>query len=150
MKQVIFEKPYQPFLLTGLIIFCVAIFIRGSYPNSLFEVSIYNVDYSTSTSRIWFIFSGYLFFLAFVYYIVFRNSLRTKKWLVISHYAFIILFLALFSAFSAFSSPHIQDLMSSVPFTTLITIYGIIFLADLVLFISGIVLLIINLFSLKH
>jgi hypothetical protein len=150
MKQVIFEKPYQPFLLTGLLIFCVAIFIRGAYPDSLFEVSIYNTDYSALMSRIWFGFAGYLFFLALVYYIVFRNSLRTKKWLVVLHYVFVALFLAMFTLFSIFPSPAMQKTVRGIPLTTLITIYGIIFLADVLLFISGILLLIINLFSLKQ
>jgi len=149
MKRLFFEKAYQPFVLTGLIALCIAIFFKGAYPDSVFDLSVYNKDYSIFTSRIWFLFVGYLFFLALIYFIISKTKLKTKRWLVISHYIFIVLFLVFFIIFSSFSNPGVQEMLAGIPLITLISVYGIIFLFDGVFFILGLLFLFINLFSLK-
>lgn len=149
IKNTLFEKAYQPFLLIGFISIGVASFFKVAYPNSFFDVSFYNVAFNTTTSRIWFLFAGYLFLLAFVYYIISRTTLKTKRWLVISHYTFIILFLVFFAIFTSLTNQNVQKLFGGIPLITLITIYGIIFLIDAVFFVLGILLLFVNLFSLN-
>lgn len=149
VKKTLFEKAYLLFLITGLISASVAFFFKVAYPNSLFDVSVYDVNFITKTSRIWFLFTGYLLLLAFIYYIISKKKLKTKSWLVISHYTFIILFLAFFALFSSFSNQNIQKLLGGIPLFTLITLYGIIFLIDVIFFILGILFLFISLFSLN-
>ncbi len=149
VKKTLFENAYQLFFITGLISASVAFFFKVAYPNSLFNVSVYDANFITKTSRIWFLFTGYLFLLAFIYYIISRSTLKTKRWLVISHYTFILLFLTFFAIFSSLTNQNIQKLFGGIPLITLITIYGIVFLIDVVFFILGIVFLIINLLSLN-
>lgn len=133
----------------GFISLGIAVFFRRAFPNSIFEVSVSDVYFSTTTSRIWFLFAGYLFLLTGIYFVINKKKLKSKKWLVISHYIFIILFLVFFAIFSSLSNPNVQKLFGGIPLITLITLYGIIFLVDVVFFILGIVFLFINLFSLS-
>ena len=150
MKKLFFEKAYQPFLLTALISLCIALFFKGVFPGSYFDISIINTDIDIATSRIWFWFSGYLFFLAFTYYLINLKALKSKKWLVVSHYVFIVLFLAFFIAFSSFSNPDIQKLVIGIPFSTLIMLYSALFLIDIMFFIIGFLFLIFNLVSVNR
>jgi len=149
MKNVFFERAYQLFLLIGFISLGVALFFKSTFPDTFFDVSIYDIDISMATSRIWFLFTGYLFLLAFIYFVIGKTKLKTKKWLVISHYTFIVLFLVFFALFSSFGNPSVQRLFTRVPLITLISLYGIVFLIDTVFFILGVLLLFINLFSLN-
>jgi len=149
MKKILLQKPYMPFLVTALFAIAIAVIFKGIFPHERLDVSIYNEDYSISQSRIWFLFTAYLFFLAGIYFVISRAKLRIKRSLVISHYVFITLFLSFFVIFSVFSTPAVQRLISGFPLSTLITVYGIIFIADAFFFSLGIILLFVNLFSLK-
>ncbi|MGZ4090252.1 MAG: hypothetical protein ACXVNO_05995, partial [Bacteroidia bacterium] len=146
MKKRLLEKSYQPFFGTGLFAAVIALFLKIIHPESIFDVSIYNMDIVIPNSKVWFVFSLYLFFLAGIYYVISRSRLRSKHWLVISHYVFIILFLVFFAFFSAFESRDVQNLIGGIPLSTLITIYGTIFLADVLFFFIGLLLLFVNLF----
>lgn len=150
MKKTLFEKTYQLFLITGIISLGIAIFFKIIFPKSLFELSVYDVYFITLTSRIWFLFSGYLFFLSTIYYVISRTKLKTKKWLVISHYTFIILFLVFFAIFTSLTNQRIQSLFGGIPLITLISIYGIVFLIDAVFFVLGLLFLFVNLISLRR
>ena len=149
MKHIFFERTYQLFLLIGFISLGVALFFKSVFPYTSFDLSIYDIDVSIATSRIWFLFTGYLFLLASIYFVISKTKLKTKKWLVISHYTFIVLFLVFFAIFSSFASPGVQRLFIKVPLITLVSMYGIIFLIDAVFFILGVLLLFVNLFSLS-
>jgi membrane-bound ClpP family serine protease len=119
------------------------------HPDSVFDVSLYDWDFSIATSRIWFLFAGYIFFLAFIYFVISRTKLKSKKWIVITHYTFILLFLVFFSVFLSFANPSVQSLIGRMPFSALITIYGVIFVTDVALFFLGIIFLLLELFSLR-
>jgi len=149
MKRIIFGKPYQPFFITGVIALVISLYFRTAHPGSLFDISVYNTDFVISNSRIWFLFSAYLFFLSLIYYIISKGKLKTKRWLVISHYIFIVSFLVFFAIFSAFGNRDVRRLIADIPAITLITVYGTIFFIDVALFLFGLLFLIINLFSLK-
>jgi hypothetical protein len=149
MKKLFFDKAHQPFLLTALIALSIAIFFKGAHPGSFFDIALYDFSFEISTSRAWFIFTGYLFFLALVYYIIRRARLLTKKWLVVSHYVFIVCFLIFFAAFSVFENPGFKALTKNIPFITLVSIYGVLFLFDVIFFAFGIILFIVNLVSLR-
>jgi len=150
MKKIEFEKLYIPFLITGLFSLAFALFFKIFYPDSIFDVSIYNTDYSVANSRIWFWFSVYLLFLAVVYFAISKAKLKTKFWLVISHYIFIALFLFFFIVFSAFENREFQKIVSKVPLITLISVYSIIFITDAILFFLGVLFLFINILSLRR
>ena len=150
MKKLLFERSFQPFFVTGLASAVIALFLKIIHPESLFDISIYNSDYTIANYKIWFLFSLYLFSLSAIYYAVSKAKLKTKSWLMVSHYTFIVLFLIFFVLFSAFGSSDMQKLMTNVPLSTFLGIYAIIFVVDAVLFFLGILFLIINLFSLKR
>lgn len=149
MEKTLFQKTYWLFLVTFLISFGIAVFFKIVFPDSIFELSVTDVYFNTRTSHIWFLFAGYLFVLTIIYYVIGRTKLKTKKWLVVSHYIFIILFLIFFAIFSSLTNQNVQKLFGGIPLITLITIYGIIFLIDVIFFILGILFLFINLFSLN-
>lgn len=150
MEKTLYQKTYQLFLIMGFISLGLALLFKSGFPNSVFELSVSDVYFSTPTSRIWLLFAGYMFLLTSIYYIISRTKLKTKKWLVISHYTFIILFLVFFAIFSSLSNQRIQNLFGGIPLITLISLYGMIFLIDAVLFILGILFLLINLVSLHR
>lgn len=149
MKKILLEKSYQPFFGTGLFAAVIALFLKIVHPESTFDVSIYNMDLVVLNSKVWFVFSLYLFFLSGVYYVISRTKLKPKHWLVVSHYVFIVLFLVFFGFFSAFESRDVQSLIEGIPLSTMITVYGTIFLADVLFFFIGVLLLFVNLFSLR-
>jgi hypothetical protein len=149
MKKRLIEKSYQPFFTTALFAGIIALFFWLAHPGSTFTASIYDVDVAISNAKVWAIFSVYLFFLAAIYYTISKNNLKPKRWLLVSHYTFIVLFLVFFAVFSAFDSGDVQQLIKNIPLSVIITIYGSIFLADLIFFFTGIVLLLVNLFTLR-
>lgn len=149
MEKTLFQKTYQLFLIMGFISLGLALLFKSGFPSSVFELSISDVYFSTPTSHIWLLFAGYLFLLTAIYYVISRTKLKPKKWLVVSHYIFIILFLVFFALFSSFTNQRIQNLFGGIPLITLISLYGIIFLIDAVFFILGILFLLLNLFSLS-
>jgi hypothetical protein len=150
MRKLLFERSFQPFFVTALVSAIIALFLKTIHPESLFDISIYNSDYTIANYKIWFLFSLYLFSLSAIYYSIDKAKLRTKSWLMISHYIFIVLFLIFFVLFSVFSSSDMQKLMTKMPLLTFLSIYAMIFIVDVILFFLGIIFLIINLFSLKR
>jgi hypothetical protein len=149
MKNILTDNVYRLFLLTGFVSLCIALVFKGVYPTSFLDVSIYGVDINIASSQIWFLFTGYLFLLTSIYFVISKAKLKTKKWLVISHYSFIVLFLVFFAIFSSLSSWGAQRLLDEIPLITLITIYGILFLIDVIFFALGILFLFVNIFSLS-
>ena len=110
MKKISFNKTYRPFLITGWIALFMALFFKIFYPESNFDVSIYSTDFFMAYSVVWLSFSGYLFLLAAIYFYINKAGLKTKKWLVNSHYMFIVLFLFFFIVFSAFGNADVKKL----------------------------------------
>ena len=148
-KNVFYESVYPLFILTAFVALCVAVVFKEIFPASFFDVSITDFTFSISSSRIWFMFAAYLLVLATIYFIISKTNLKTKKWLVVSHYTFILLFLVFFAIFSSLSNAGVQKLLSGIPVLSIITAYGVVFLIDIIFFILGIFLLLINLFSLS-
>ncbi len=150
MKKILREKPHQPFFAIALVSAAIAIFLKLIHPEALFSVSIFNIDITQYQFRLWTWFTIYFMILTGIYFAIFKTELKTKRWLVMSHYVFIILFLAFFILFSIFGSNDMMTLMPNIPLNTFITIYGIIFLADVIMFLIGVIFLIINLITLKE
>jgi hypothetical protein len=149
MNKVLIERPMLPFLLTALFAMMVALFFLSLFPQARFDLSIYNHAISIKQSAVWLLFSAYLFLLGTIYYVISSVRLRTKKWLVLSHYVFIVLFLIFFALFSSFANRGVQKLISGIPLTTLITLYGTIFVIDALFFLLGLLMLVANLLTLK-
>lgn len=149
MKKHLIEKSYQPFFGTALFAVVIALFLKIVHPESVVDLSLYDKYFSMPSSSAWFAFSIYLFFLAAIYFIISRSRLKSKHWLVVSHYVFIVLFLTFFVLFSAFESHDVQDIISGIPLSTIISIYGLVFIADVLFFAIGILLLFANLLTLK-
>jgi len=150
MKGRLFEKAYQPFFLTGFISFCIVVFYFGAYPNSFFDVNFYTIKFSIATYNVWLLFAGYLFSLAGIYYIIGRTKLKIKKWLVISHYIFIVSFLIFFVIANAFTNTDVQNMLVGIPLLTVLTAYSIVLVIDITLFILGIIFLFISIISLRR
>lgn len=149
MKKTLLYSPFRPFFITGLATLGISLFLYIMYPVSMLDVSVYNTYFTTESFRAWLWISAYLLFLAAIYYIAFRSGLKTKTWLVITHYVFILLFLMLFILFSTFPSKDMQDILSGLSVFSLLFIYSLIFFMDVVFFFVGLILFIANLFTLN-
>lgn len=149
MKKILFEKPFRPFFTTGVVAAGIAIFLRYVHPGSILSVTVYNEDYAVENFRIWTWFSASIFFLATIYYAISKTKLKTQKWLIVSHYIFILLFLLFFVLFSSFNNPDVQKLTEGVPLSILISVYGTIFIADAAFLLLGILFFLLNIVSLK-
>ncbi|MGZ3882928.1 MAG: hypothetical protein ACXVPQ_04895 [Bacteroidia bacterium] len=93
----------------------------------------------------------YLLVLGLIYYAAYRAGLQSRKWLVVSHYAFVILFLMLFLSFCLFDIPEIQRLISwfNLSLATAVICYALLLSTDIVIFFIGLLLLMLNFFSFK-
>lgn len=146
--KLFFQRPYLFFLGVAIITLLVAINYFYYYPESYFDLGG-DYELSLSCSVCWGVFSGYCFILSAIYYTAAKGKLKTKGWLVLSHFIFVLLFLVLFFVFSSFNTSYVQDHISGLPFFTLITIYAIIFFLDVGLFVTGLVLLVASVLSFK-
>jgi hypothetical protein len=149
MKHLLLNKPYQPFFVLGVVTAGIAIFLRMVYPASMFDVCIYNVDYLYPNYKIWSFFSIYVFTLTAVYYVIANTTLKARRWLVISHYIFILLLPVFFALFSSHSNKDVQRLIAGMPLNLVLGIYSFVLLVDGFLFVGGLVLLLVNLVTLK-
>jgi hypothetical protein len=141
-------KPYKPFFLVAVLSLAIAFMYRIFSPETYFDLSFY--DYMTLNNfYLWIVFSAYIFLLSAIYYIVHKKGLHARTWLIRSHFIFIILFLLLLFTFSLFNTVPFQQVTSGMPFLVLFGIYGTIFFIDLVLFVIGLLILLVNIFSLK-
>lgn len=148
MLRLFFKKPYLFFLGIAIITLLVGVIYFYYYPEAYFDLGG-DYELSLSCSICWLMFSGYGFILSGIYYTAARGRLKTRNWLVLSHFIFVILFLLLFFAFSSFNTAYVQDHISGLPFFTLITVYGLIFLLDLIMFVISLILLMVNILSFK-
>lgn len=149
MKKILLYQPFKPFFITGLATLGISLFLFVMYPVALFDFSGYGKHIELENYKVWLLISSFLFFLSLIYFVAYRSNLKAKSWLVIIHYIFIVLFLIFFTAFSLFGSKDFQQIMADTPLLVLISIYGLIFVIDAGLFVIGLLLLLINLFSLS-
>lgn len=148
MKKILLYRPFKPFFITGLATLGISLFLYIMYPVSLFDFSGYGTRIEIENFKMWLLISSFFFFLAGIYFIAEKINLKTKTWLVILHYIFMLLFLIFFTAFSLFGSKDFQQLISNVPLLVLISVYGVIFAIDAGLFVLGLLLFFINVISL--
>jgi hypothetical protein len=146
--KTIYLKPYRMFSVVGLISFLVALYYYFFDPESSFDISV-GTYIELPSFAAWLVLSAYVFFLAIIYYVAEKGKLHTRTWLVKTHFIVVLLFLLLFFVFSSFNTPFVRDLVAGTPFLTLMVVYGTLFLVDLIFFIGGIALLLVNLFTLK-
>jgi hypothetical protein len=142
------HKPYRPFFIVGILSLVVAFTYSIFLPDAYFDLSLKEY-HMLSNFHIWLVFAGFVFLLSAIYYIAAKKQLRTYKLLVRAHFIFVILFLLFFLLFSTFNISQVQSLVSGIPFFVLVTIYGTIFILDIFFFITGLLLLLFNIFSVK-
>jgi|GEM_PF-6873118 len=148
MPKSFFQKPQLFFLGIAVATALVAINYFYYYPESYFDLGG-DIQLTLSSSTCWFIFSGYALVLAGIYYTASKGRLKTRDWLVILHFIFVILFLLVFFAFSSFNTPYVQDHISGIPFLSLMVVYGMVFLLDLIFFVISLILLLVNILSFR-
>jgi len=142
------SKPYKPFFLLGIVCAIITVLYQVLSPETYFDLSFY--EYMTLNHfYVWLIFTCYVFLLSGVYYVTHRKGLHVRTWMLRSHFVFISIFLILLFTFSLFNTVSFQHITSGMPFLVLFGIYGIIFFIDLVLFGVSLVLLLVNIFSMK-
>lgn len=149
MFKTFFAKPQLFFFGVAIATLLVAVNYFYYYPEAYFDLGG-NYEFSVSCATCWFAFSGYTFILSGIYYTAAKGKLKTRHWLVLLHFVFVILFLLLFFAFSSFNTPYVQDHISGIPFFTLILIYGVVFLMDLIVFVISLILLFANILSFRR
>ena len=148
MLTKLYRKPYEPFFIAGLVTMCIALGYFLFSRNSYFDVSLKNYMVLRSF-YVWFIFSAYIFLLSGLYFAISKMKFRVKKWLLVPHFIFVILFLLSFLVFSSFNTELVKNYFAETPFLVLFSFYGLIFLLDIFFFITSMLFLIINLFSFK-
>lgn len=149
MFKAFFAKPQLFFSGIAFVALLVAVNYFYYYPEAYFDLGG-DYDFSVSCSTCWFVFSGYTFILSGIYYTAFKGKLKTRRWLVLLHFIFVALFLLLFFALSSFNTTYVQDHISGLPFFTLVFIYSILFLLDLIVFAISLILLLANVFSFRR
>lgn len=149
MKQLFLSKPYLFFFIVGVITLTTALIYWYSYPEAYFDFSGRH-EFSISSAYAWFFFSGYLFGLTGIYYTAVKGRLKVRGWLAATHFVFVILFLLLFVAFSAFNTTYIQHYLAGLPFFTTVFIYALVFILDLAAFVASLLMLLINLISFRR
>jgi hypothetical protein len=149
MKKILLYQPFKPFFITGLATLGIALFLYVMYPVAFFDFSGYGTRIELENYKVWLLISAFLFFLSLIYFVAYRSNLKAKTWLVILHYIFILLFLIFFIAFSLFGSKDFQEMIADIPLLVLISAYGLIFAIDAGLFALGLLLFLVNLFSLR-
>ncbi|MFL5753421.1 MAG: hypothetical protein ACJ76F_08440 [Bacteroidia bacterium] len=143
------QKAYKLFITGGIVLALISIIIKLLKPDSVFDVRVLDLPIRTSWSFLWFAFSIYLFILAGVYLGVERLKLRTRKWLLISHCVCVGLFIVLAAILNSldFAGFHTFLERLHVSLITLLSIYAFLLLADVILFLAGIMALVINLYT---
>jgi hypothetical protein len=148
MLKTLHSKPYLLFSVTGIISLLVSAYYYFCLPDSSFDISVRKY-FEINSAVAWLTLSGYNFLLAAIYFITAKRELHTRNWLVITHFVFVILFLLVFFAFSSFNAPYAREIVSGMPFLTLVVLYGMVFLTDVIFFITGIALLVVNILTMK-
>lgn len=148
MVKLFFQKPQTFFFGVALITLLVAVNYFYYYPEAYLDLGG-DFEFSVSCSTCWFTFSVYTLILSGIYYTASKGGLRTRHWLLMLHFVFVILFLVLFYVFSSFNTPYVQDHISGMPFITLMITYGVLFLLDLIFFVISLILLLVNILSFK-
>ncbi|WP_317897707.1 hypothetical protein [Aurantibacillus circumpalustris] len=148
MVKLFFRKPQTFFFGIALVTLLVAVNYFYYYPEAYFDLGG-DFEFSVSCSTCWFAFSVYTLILSGIYYTASKGGVKTRHWLLMSHFIFVILFLLMFFVFSSFNTSYVQDRISGLPFITLIVIYGVIFLLDLIFFAISMILLLLNILSFK-
>jgi hypothetical protein len=142
-------KPYWLFSGVAVLAFITALYYYYVYPETFFDFGTHR-EYYIGMHYVWLIFAIYVLGLAAIYYTATKGRLRTRRWLIGTHFAFIVLFLFLFLLLSTFNTPFIQDRISGFPLLTIIGIYAVIFLLDLISLVIGLVLLLANILLFKR
>lgn len=149
MNNRFFQKPQLFFFGIALVTLLTGLIYFRFYPEARIDLGG-DYEFSASLAFCWLAISGYTFILSAIYYIASKGRLKMRRWLVLLHFIFLIVFLVLFLAFTSFDSAYVQDHISGLSFFTLILAYALIFLLDLIAFVIGLVLLIVNIFSFRR
>ncbi|PBQ30510.1 hypothetical protein CNR22_01580 [Sphingobacteriaceae bacterium] len=149
MFKLFFRKPQIFFLGISLITLLAGINYFYYYPEAYFDLGG-DFQLTVSCATCWFTFSGYTLTLSGIYYTASKGELKTRHWLVMLHFIFVILFLLLFFAISSFNTPYVQKHVSGMPFFSLVFIYAVVFFLDLIFFIISLILLLVNILSFKR
>jgi hypothetical protein len=149
MNPKIYHKPFVPFLITGLASLLIAAVYYFAFPGAYFDLSIENY-FTVSNHYVWLLFAVYALFLAAIYYAAYKGKLVLRRWLVTLHFVFVLLFLVFFAALSSFNAPAMRAFLSGLPMLVVIGIYGAVFVVDVLLMVSGLLMLIVNIASFRR
>jgi hypothetical protein len=142
----IINKPYKVFFSLALLSICIFTIIKLKNSGLYLDISIYDVSIKETYSNIWLYIFIYLIALSLIYFIEQKRNFVFRKWLVICHFIFIILFIILFILFTVFDIRDFQRLLYKIDFPTRTTLilYTLILFFDLLFFIIGLVILLLN------
>lgn len=138
------SKPYKPFFLISAVTILISLTYYFYFPDSYFDISIGRY-FSLSNYYAWFIFGSYTFVLGVIYYLSAQNNLKTRRWLLNTHFVFVLLFMVLFFMLSSFNTAWVREFTSARSFFSVLLVYGSLYLLDIVFLVSGLMLLVVNL-----
>ena len=135
-------------MYTGLAALFLSLIYYLFFREHFFDMSV-GTYFTIASYYLWLIMAGFLFLLSGIYYMAVRGRLRIRAGMVLTHFVFILLFLLFFLVFSNFNAPLFEPLTGGLPFWVLVSVYGTIFLTDLILLGLGLIIMTVNLLSSK-
>jgi hypothetical protein len=144
------SKAFRFFLITAIASALMSVIMYFYNKEAMLDFTVFDLSIHSSYATVWEIFSIYLFVLSLIYLIIDNSSLQPNRWLVTSHFVFVISFLLVFMGFSLFDTTGFRILISvyQIPTITVFVIYAFLLVTDLVLFLLGLIFLLLNLLSL--
>jgi hypothetical protein len=144
------NKVYENIFDMALISLVIAIVIKVSGFNPLFEITILEYTIQSSYHTLWLLIGIYFFYLALPYFLISNSNLKSNYILSITHYLIVVLFFVAILNFSCIDLNFFKNVISEFNLSDLdkIVIYIYTLFIALILFALNIVAFIFNLFFL--
>ena len=141
------NKIYENIFGMALISLVIAIVIKVSGFNPIFEITILEYTLQSTYHTLWLLIGIYFFYLALPYYLISNSNLKPNYILSITHYLIVVLFFVAMLIFSCIDLNFFKNVISEFNLSDLdkIVLYIYTLFIALILFILNIVVFIFNL-----
>lgn len=141
------NKIYENIFGMALISLVIAIVIKVSGFNPIFEITILEYTLQSNYHTLWLLIGIYFFYLALPYYLISNSNLKPNYILSIAHYLIVVLFFVAMLIFSCIDLNFFKNVISEFNLSDLdkLVLYIYTLFIALILFILNIVVFIFNL-----
>ena len=141
------NKIYENIFGMALISLVIAIVIKVSGFNPIFEITILEYTLQSTYHTLWLLIGIYFFYLALPYYLISNSNLKPNYILSIAHYLIVVLFFVAMLIFSCIDLNFFKNVISEFNLSDLdkLVLYIYTLFIALILFILNILVFIFNL-----